>query len=268
MKPVINKTLSISVFSGKGGVGKSSLCANLGFCLSEIGARCLLMDCDLGLANLDVLLGVTTGANLYDLLRADTDAQNIILPIAKGLDLIPAASGIPELVEMDEDQRALLLEKLQPLLKTYDFLILDMAAGLNPTVLSLAHATFKRILVLTPEPTSLTDAYAMVKVLSSKNKKRDFLILVNQVQNREEAQNTFARLDNAVSKFLGFHLVYLGMVREDDNMGLAVLRQQALIQIAPQSMAAKDIKNIAQRIHTLRTALLPELSGMPVLKNF
>ncbi len=268
MKPAINTTLSISVFSGKGGVGKSSLCANLGFCLNALGSPCLLMDCDLGLANLDVLLGVATNANLHDLLRTDIDARNIVVPLADGLDLIPAASGIPELVEMDEDQRALLLEKLQPLIKDYDFLILDMAAGLNPTVLSLAHAATKRILVLTPEPTSLTDAYAMVKVLSSKNKERDFLVLVNQVQDRAEAQKTFARLDSAVQKFLGFSLVYLGMVREDGNMGIAVLRQQPLIKLAPQSAAAQDIKNIAQRIHSLRTAVLPELAATPVLKNF
>lgn len=268
MKPTTNKTLSISIFSGKGGVGKSCLCANLGYCLSELGNRCLLMDCDLGLANLDVLLGIASDANLQDLLRTEIDAKSIVLPIDAGLDLIPAASGVPELMEMDEDQRAFLLKKLQPVLGAYDFLILDMAAGLNPTVLSLAHATSKRILVLTPEPTSLTDAYAMVKVLASKSEERDFLVLVNQVKNREQAQKTFARLDSAVHKFLGFNLVYLGMVREDGNMGVAVLRQQALIRLAPQSIAAQNIRNIAQRIHSLRTALLPELASMPVLKIF
>lgn len=268
MKQSSNKTLSISVFSGKGGVGKSSLCANLGYCLSDLGHPCLLMDCDLGLANLDVLLGLSTNATLQDLLQAEMDVKNIVLSLDPGLDLIPAASGVPELVEMDEDQRAMLLEKLQPILSGYDFLILDLAAGLNPTVLSLAHATIKRILVLTPEPTSLTDAYAMVKVLSSKSQVRDFLVLVNQVRNREEAQTVFNRLDNAVQKFLGFKLVYLGMVREDANMGMAVIRQQALFRHAPESIAVHDIRKIAERIKSLREKLLPGLFAETALKLF
>lgn len=263
-----NTTLSISVFSGKGGVGKSSLCVNLGYCLSDLGQRCLLMDCDLGLANLDVLLGVNAEGNLQDLLRTDRDAESILLRLDAGLDLIPAASGVPELVEMDEDQRTVLLEKLQPLFGAYDFLILDLAAGLNPTVLSLAHAAAKRILVLTPEPTSLTDAYAMVKVLASQSGERDFLVLVNQAQNREEAQKIFARLDSAVSRFLGFNLVYLGMVREDPNMGVAILKQRPLVRLAPESTAVADLRNIAQRPQSLRLTLLPDLASKPVLKIF
>lgn len=266
MKPSINKTLSISIFSGKGGVGKSSLCANLGFCLAAMNHSCLIMDCDLGLANLDVLLGVNAAANLQDLLRREMDVKNIVLPIEPGFDLIPAASGVPELVEMDEDQRSLLLDKLTPILGSYDFLFMDLAAGLNPTVLSLAHAAAKRILVLTPEPTSLTDAYAMVKVLASKYEERDFLVLVNQTRNREEAQQCFSRLDNAVQKFLGFKLVFLGMVREDGNMGLAVLRQKPLVKLWPDSLASQDIWKIAERIQSLRESLLPDIATKPTIK--
>lgn len=268
MKSVTNTTLSISVFSGKGGVGKSSLCANLGFCLAAMDHRCLIMDCDMGLANLDVLLGVNATTNLQDLLRQDMDVQNIVLPIAPHFDLIPAASGVPELVEMDEDQRSLLLDKLSPILGSYDFLFMDLAAGLNPTVLSLAHASAKRILVLTPEPTSLTDAYAMVKVLAAKYEEQDFLVLVNQVQSREEAQQTFSRLDNAVQKFLGFKLIFLGMVREDSNMGLAVVRQKPVVKLSPESVAARDIKKIAERLQTLRTSLLPDIATKPAIKFF
>jgi len=268
MTATTNTTLSISVFSGKGGVGKSSLCVNLGYCLSDLGQRCLLMDCDLGLANLDILLGVSTEGSLQDLLCTDRDAESIVLRLDTGLDLIPAASGVPELVEMGEDQRAVLLEKLQPLFGAYDFLILDLAAGLNPTVLTLAHAATKRILVLTPEPTSLTDAYAMVKVLSSQSGERDFLILVNQAQGREEAKKIFARLDSAVSKFLGFNLVYLGMVREDANMGAAILKQRPLVRFAPESIAVPDLRDIAQRLQSLRLMLFPDLFSKPVLKIF
>jgi flagellar biosynthesis protein FlhG len=263
-----NTTLSISLFSGKGGVGKSSLCINLGYCLSDLGQRCLLLDCDLGLANLDVLLGVNTAGNLQDLLCTDRDAESIVLRLDVGLDLIPAASGVPELVNMDEDQRAVLLKKLQPLFSAYDFLILDLAAGLNPTVLSLAHAATKRILVLTPEPTSLTDAYAMVKVLSSQSGQRDFLVLINQTRNREEARKIFTRLNNAVNNFLGFNLVYLGMVREDSNMGAAILKQRPLVRLTPESIAASDLRNIAQRLQSLHETLLSDLASKPVLNFF
>ncbi|SDB22789.1 flagellar biosynthesis protein FlhG [Desulfonatronum thiosulfatophilum] len=268
MNTTINKTLSIAVFSGKGGVGKSSLSANLGYCLSQLGHKCLLLDCDLGLANLDVLLGISSEITIQDLLSSDISAAGIVQPIAPNLDLLPSASGVPELVEMDEDQRGLLLEKLQPIISTYSFVILDLAAGLNPTLLSMAQAAAKRIVVLTPEPTSLTDAYAVIKVLSAKTGLQDFLILANQVQDREEAQTTFHRLDAAVRKFLSFHLNYLGMVRNDPNMGIAVSRQQALVEMAPDCIAAQDIRVLAERIQSLRTALLPDLANNPVLRNF
>ena len=263
-----NGTLSIAVFSGKGGVGKSSLSANLGFCLSESGLRCLLMDCDLGLANLDILLGISSEATIQDLLVRDIAAQRLVQPVAPNLDLLPAASGVPELVEMDEDQRGLLLKKLEPIISDYAFLILDMAAGLNPTLLAMARAAAKRIVVLTPEPTSLTDAYAVIKVLSAKADIRDFLILVNQVANREEAQTTHRRLDAAVEKFLGFKTHYLGMVRSDPNMGKAVAKQQALMRIAPKSPAAEDIRVLAERLQSLRAALMPGLLDKPALANF
>ncbi len=263
-----NGTLSIAVFSGKGGVGKSSLSANLGFCLSESGQRCLLMDCDLGLANLDILLGISSEVTIQDLLTQDISAQRLVQPVAPNLDLLPAASGVPELVEMDEDQRALLLKKLEPVISEYAYLILDMAAGLNPTLLAMARAAAKRIVVLTPEPTSLTDAYAVIKVLAAKAEIRDFLILVNQVANREEAQTTHRRLDAAVEKFLGFKTHYLGMVRSDPNMGKAVAKQQALVRIAPKSPAAEDIRVLAERLQSLRAALMPELTDKPVLVNF
>jgi len=261
-----NKTLSIAVFSGKGGVGKSSLSANLGFCLGSAGHPTLLMDCDLGLANLDVLLGVSSDVTIQDLVQQNITAESIVQRIVPNLDLLPAASGVPELVEMDDDQRNLLMQKLQPVIASYDFLILDMAAGLNPTLLAMAQATAKRIVVLTPEPTSLTDAYAVIKVLEVKTGTRDFLVLVNQVANREEAKTTFNRLNAAVNKFLGFNLTYLGMVRTDPHMGAAILQQKALMDLAPDSPAAQDISVLAERIQTLRTVLLPELANAPVLK--
>lgn len=267
MKIKKNRTLSIAMFSGKGGVGKSSLSANLGYCLSESGYRCLLMDCDLGLANLDVLLGISSEINILDLLDRQIPAERIVQPVTENLDLLPAASGVPELVEMDDDQRGLLLQQLEPIMSEYAFVILDMAAGLKPSLLTLAHAAGKRIVVLTPEPTSLTDAYAVIKVLTAQTEVRDFLVLVNQAENREEAQATFHRLDAAVAKFLGFHLTYLGMVRSDPNMGRSVAKQQALVRVAPQCPAAQDIRTLAERLLSLRTALLPELADKPVLKN-
>lgn len=160
-----NNTLSLSVMSGKGGVGKTNIILNLGYALHLENMTAMLMDCDLGLANLDVLLGISPERNLHDLLQNGVDAEDVLVCIEKGFDMLPATSGIPELVEMDEDLQDILFKKLISLAGEYDYLMLDLGAGISNTVLSFATLTQLRIVIVTPEPTSLTDSYAMIKVL-------------------------------------------------------------------------------------------------------
>jgi flagellar biosynthesis protein FlhG len=260
-----NQTLSISVMSGKGGVGKTSLALNLGYALYGIGRSLMIMDCDLGLANLDVMLGISPEKNLQDLLNPDIAADNVLFRLENGFDLLPAASGVPELVELDEDMRAHLLQKLNRLFMNYNYLVLDLGAGISSPVLSFAAMSRMRIVVLTPEPTSLTDGYALIKVLSTRNGIKDFLLVINQIDTPDEARQTFSRISNASEKFLGIKPTLLGYVRHDPMVHESVRRQVPLLKMAPRAKASQDILAIARKIDALRQRMLPELRLEQVL---
>lgn len=264
----MNQTISISIMSGKGGVGKTSLALNLSYALHGFGRSCLMMDCDLGLANLDVMLGVTPDRNLQDLIISGADPKSVVYPVeVPGFDFLPAASGVPELVEMDEDLRAQLLSRLDSVFRRYNYLILDLGAGISSTVLAFAAMTRQRIVVVTPEPTSLTDSYALIKVLATQHAIKDFKVVVNQAASSDEAKLTFTRLSAACVKFLKFEPEFLGFVRQDKMLPESVRRQKALLKIAPQSPAASDIKAIAAKIETDRARLLPQIAYEPVLNT-
>ncbi|EPR42355.1 Cobyrinic acid ac-diamide synthase [Desulfovibrio sp. X2] len=263
-----NKTLSISIMSGKGGVDKTNISLSLGYALHAEGKGVLLLDCDLGLANLDVLLGLSPDKNLQDLLRPEVNSGDVVVNIEPGgLDFLPAASGVPELVEMDEDMQDLLFKKLVQLIGGYDFLILDLGAGINKTVLSFAAMTQIRVVVVTPEPTSLTDSYALMKVLHQHHDIDDFLVLVNQAT-PAEAKQTFERLSAACKKFLGITIRSLGSVRSDKSVLEAVRRQTPLMKYAPDSEAAKDVSGLAAKLERFRSDNQKLIAATPPLKNF
>ncbi len=265
-----NKTLSLAIMSGKGGVGKTNLSLNLSYALNAGGNSLLLMDCDLGLANLDVLLGISPESNLQDLLTSGTKSSDVVVPIEEGkkLDILPAASGVPELVEMDEDMQGMLFQKLTKLVGKYQYLILDLGAGINGTVMSFASMTQLRLVVVTPEPTSLTDSYALIKVLASQHGVRDFYVVVNQASSEKEGKETFERLNMACQKFLDIKLRNLGYVRNDPNVAEAVRRQVPFIKYAPKSNASRDILNMAVKIQKIRMDNMALIAESPVMKNF
>ena len=237
----INKTLSVAILSGKGGVGKTNIALNLGYCLFRGGSRVLLMDCDLGLANLDVLLGLAPDKTLQDIVDQGIDPKEVTVSIDQGgFDFLPAASGAPELVEMDEETRAILFERLFPVLDNYEFLFMDLGAGINPSVLSFAAMSRLRIVVITPEPTSLTDSYALIKILKTQYGIRDFHVAVNMAESKEEEKQTFGRLNMACKKFLDLEVKYLGAIRQDKTMAEAVRKQIPLMKLAPKSSAGQD----------------------------
>ena len=262
-----NKTLSIAVASGKGGVGKTNLALNLGFALHELGQTLVLLDADLGLANLDVLLGLSPEKNLQDLL-GDATAENVVVPLAKeGFVFLPSASGVAELVELDEDVRALLLGKLDALFRQYDFLLLDLGAGISPTVLSFAAMPQERIVVITPEPTSLTDSYALIKVLCTQYQVRNFQIIVNMAESDKEAKSAFNRLAQACERFLTLPISLLGVVHRDHMVTEAVRHQVPFMKFAPTCQAAQDIREIAKKIMERRIKLRDLISRTPILKT-
>ncbi|RQD59721.1 MinD/ParA family protein [Desulfonatronovibrio magnus] len=261
------KTLSISIMSGKGGVGKTNIALNLAFALHDEGANTLLIDCDLGLANLDVMLGIAPEGSLHDLLSRDAEIEDILFNLGeKGLDLIPAASGVTDLLELDEDQQDHVINKLDKILKRYKCLVLDIGAGISPTVQAFASMTHHQIVVITPEPTSLTDGYALIKVLYTQKKARNFHVLVNMVGSEQEAKTGFERLRAACDKFLNLRVNYLGFVRQDKSVPDAVRSQKPFIRFAPKSLPSKDIATIARRVVDLRKFSLDYISSSPVLK--
>ncbi|WP_027178060.1 MinD/ParA family protein [Maridesulfovibrio bastinii] len=265
-----NKTLSMAIMSGKGGVGKTNISLNLSYALNAGGNSLLLMDCDLGLANLDVLLGISPESNLQDLLTKGTAPSDVVIPMEPGrkLDILPAASGVPELVEMDEDMQGMLFKKLTSLVGRYQYLIMDLGAGINKTVMSFASMTQLRLVVVTPEPTSLTDSYALIKVLATQHGVKDFFIVVNQASSSSEAKETFTRLNLACQKFLDITLKSIGFVRYDQNVPEAVRRQTPLIKFAPKSNASRDIINIAVKIQKLRMDNMNLIAEKPIMSNF
>lgn len=262
----INCTLSLSVMSGKGGVGKTNLAINLGYALFQAGHKVLLMDCDLGLANLDVLLGQSPEKNLQDLLLPDADVHEIITPVESGgFDFLPATSGVPELVDLDEDIQSLLLDKLKELGGGYDFLIMDLGAGISKTVLNFAAMTHLKLVVITPEPTSLTDSYAMMKVLKTKHQVTDFSVVVNQASSQEESRLTHQRLHAACQRFLGLDIRHMGGVRHDSHVIDAVRKQVPLIKLSPEAPASQDIISLAQSLVQHRAQNMRNLSESSVL---
>lgn len=265
MKNSSNTTLSIAIMSGKGGVGKTNISLNLACALHQMAFSNLLMDCDMGLANLDVLLGISPEGTMQDVLLGNAKVEDIIYTIDKRFDILPAASGVPELIDMDDDMRSLLLQRLETVLGSYDFMFMDLGAGINDVVQSFGAMAALRVVIITPEPTSLTDSYALIKVLSSRHNIRDFMVLVNQVDNKKEEEMAFSRLSGACQHFLNIEPVLLGSVRNDPKLTEAVRRQVPLLKWAPGSPAGQDLQAIAGRLQRIRLNMLDWLAPRPVL---
>lgn len=264
-------SMSVAIMSGKGGVGKSNLSLNIGYTLAAKGHPLLLMDCDLGLANLDVLLGITPEDNLQDVLLSGADLEDAIMSLDKGtaqpFDILPAASGVPELTDMNSDMRDLFIKRLEPVLSRYEIVLMDLGAGIHGTVQSFAAMATVRVVVLTPEPTSLTDAYALIKVLGQELGIKDFLVIVNDIANKKEEEMAFKRLEMACQKFLGVTPVLLGSVRHDMKMHEAVIKQKPLVELFPDAIASKDINILTERLLKIYASMETFLKGQPVLKT-
>lgn len=264
----MNTTLSVAILSGKGGVGKTNLSLNLACSLFQHGYKSLLMDCDMGLANLDVLLGITPEGNLQDALLGNASLQDILYPVEKGgFDILPAASGVPELNDLKPDLRQMLLDRLDPILGHYDYVFMDLGAGISETVQTFAAMSAMRVVIITPEPTSLTDGYALIKVLNNRFNMKDFMVLVNQASSAREAKSTYEKLLGACKHFLNIEPVFLGHVRLDSKLPEAVCKQKPLLHYAPGSPAARDIQGLAEKLQRLRLGMIDWLAKRTILQK-
>jgi flagellar biosynthesis protein FlhG len=239
--------LVLAISSGKGGVGKTNVVANLGLALARRGKRILVLDADLGLANIDILLGLTPRFTLEHFLAGHKKLQDILLPGPEGLLILPAGSGVPELVDLDETQKICLLNEMDQLSQHIDWLLIDTGAGISTNVLYFNLAAQESIILVTPEPTSITDAYALIKILATRHQKKNFLILINAAAEEGEAKEVFRKISLVADRFLSsVSLDYLGFIPFDKHIPLAVKKQQALLELFPHSPAGKSFTDLSR----------------------
>jgi flagellar biosynthesis protein FlhG len=239
----------ISVTSGKGGVGKTNMVANLAFAFCKRGKRVLILDADLGLANMDILLGLNPRYTIQHVLNGEKRLEEVLVQGPGGFHLLPAASGIQELTELSQSQQLLLLDELDLLQDTFDILLIDTGAGISSNVMYFNFAAMEKIVIVTNEPTSLTDAYALIKLLTNKYKQKKFMILINSVRSGTEADQIFRHLSLVVDKYLRSPSIdYLGWIPYDENIPKSVRQQQTVLQLYPETRASKSIVGLADKL--------------------
>jgi flagellar biosynthesis protein FlhG len=239
-------TRVMAVTSGKGGVGKTNIVANLGYALTKMGKRVLIFDADLGLGNLDVLLGIAPRYNLAHVINGDKSLEEIVISGPGDLQILPASSGVQALTRLSHEQQFRILKHLNRLIEGYDIFLIDTAAGISTNVLYFVASAQEIIVVVTPEPTAITDAYALMKVLSIKYHERHFKLIVNAANSVNEADETYRQLSMVSSRFLDIQMEYLGKVLLDDNVKRGVRCQTMVSEFAPISRASRNFAVLAR----------------------
>jgi flagellar biosynthesis protein FlhG len=235
----------IAVTSGKGGVGKTNIVLNLGIALGRMHRHVFLLDADMGLANVDVLLGMTPRYTLAHVLGGQKELMEIVLDVAPGFKVLPASSGIAELSELSHDQQMQLFRALSSLDAETDYLLIDTGAGISSNVLRFNASAHEIVLIANPEPTSITDAYALMKLLSIKYHLREFSLIANSVASEEEGLGVYERLSKVATHFLNANLRYLGHVPLDKAVPKSVRQQRPLLELFPTAPASRAIMRIA-----------------------
>ena len=252
--PAPSKMRVIAITSGKGGVGKTNVVANLGYALSQMGKRILILDADFGLGNLDILLGVTPRYNLSHVISGEKSISEIVVAGPGDMQILPAASGIEEVTHLSSHQRNRLLYELQLFTDTIDVLFIDTAAGISSNVLSFNTAAQEIMVVVSPEPTSITDAYALMKVMSVKYGTRNFRLLVNLAADSNEAYEVYRQLQLVANRFLDIIIDYLGYILLDKNVPRCVRRQKVVCDVLPATVASQCFCAIARKLNKQSSA--------------
>jgi len=238
----------IVVTSGKGGVGKTSFIVNLAIELKKWGHRVTIIDGDLGLANVEVIMGVVPEFSLHDFIKSDISFSEIVNEGPMGIKFISGGTGIVEMANLDKNKFKRILEAMSRLDSSADYVLVDTGAGMSEHVTGFMFAAREIILLTNPEPTSITDAYTMLKILKNKNHDCEIKIVVNKVENASEAQDVFRKLSSVSNKFLNIKIKNLGYIVDDHYVSSAVKLQEPFIISFPKSSASKNIGSIAQRI--------------------
>jgi flagellar biosynthesis protein FlhG len=244
----IRNPVIFSLTSGKGGVGKTNLTVNLAFALSQRNHRVLVVDGDLGLANVDVLLRINVRRTLRDVMESGDDPTSALVSVEPNVAVLPSSSGVPQMLTLGVKEQSVLLKILKNITQGFDFVLVDTAAGIGPSVLWLNSFADYNIVVVTPDPTSMTDAYALIKVLYREHGRKDFYILLNLVADEREGLETFNKLSSAAVRFLDIRPKFLGSIPDDPLVTRSVRDQVPVVRRSPQSKAALAIQELARRI--------------------
>lgn len=238
----------ITVTSGKGGVGKTNVTVNLAISLSELGYKVVILDADFGLANIDVLFGMVPRYTLVDVIRNKRNILQVLSDGPENIKFLSGGSGVEELVKLDNVQLEQFANNISLLDKICDIILIDTGAGLSDSVLNFVMASDEILLVTTPEPTSITDAYALIKMVANRDKSKIIKVIVNRAESIYEANDILNKLVMVTNKFLGLKIYPLGYILQDDMVIKAVKMQQPFTLSFPKSNAARLIKEISKRI--------------------
>jgi flagellar biosynthesis protein FlhG len=244
----MRRTKTVSITSGKGGVGKTTLTANLAFALARSGRRVLIFDGDLGMANVDIMFGVKADRHIHELFAGEKSLQEIIIPLTPNIDLISGGSGIVEMTRIDAFQRRALVESVQSLENKYDYLLIDTAPGISDNVLYLNAAAQTSAIVINADPASIADSYALIKVLHQEYKENRFAIICNQVRDEADGLNLFHRFNEVVSRFLCVGLDYWGSVAQDPLFRKATQTQRLILKHEPTADSAHQLLSVSVKL--------------------
>ncbi len=236
----------IAVTGGKGGTGKTSVAVNLATCLAQFGRHTLLLDGDLGLANVDVLLGLTPRCTLEHVLRGERRLEEVIVTTAAGVRVVPGASGVTRLATLGSTEQAGLIQAFSALAGPLEVLVVDTAAGISETVLRFCQSAQQVLVVLRDEPASLTDTYALIKVLSRSHGVRQFRVLANMTRAPGQGEAVFRRLQRVTDRYLTAALDFVGEIPEDGALQKSIQAQRAVVELFPGSPAAQAFRRLAQ----------------------
>jgi len=244
-----NPAKVVTITSGKGGVGKTHTAVNLGLALAQNGQKILVIDADLGLANVNILFGFKSQNNISDVLKGTVGIQNVVVSLPSGIDVIPSASGIADIVNLNSADRYKLLSAVQELCYQYDYMIVDTATGIGDSVIYFNMAAEENIIIVTPESTSIADAYALIKVLHHNSRIQDFSILVNKNPENADGRLTYAKLAKITARFLDVRLRYLGAITDDIAVSESLKKQIPYTELFPSAKASLDIQKVAKKIN-------------------
>ena len=242
---------TICVSSGKGGVGKTSFTVNLATALAGKDKQVLLIDGDLGLANVDVILGLNVRHTIRETIEEGRDLASSMVEIIPGFMVLPASSGVPEMANLSLGEQAFLTSSLEDIIDRFDYVLVDTAAGIGDSVLWFNTWAQENIVIITPDPTSLTDAYALMKVLHSRHGKNDFHLMINSVKSKKEGQEVFDNMSLVLERFLKIKPQKIGAMPQDSNVANAIRQQKPFFVAAPECRASKEINAVSDRILAL-----------------